>query len=344
MHRHRNAFTLVELLVVIAIIGVLVALLLPAVQAAREAARRSACQNNLKQIGLAILNYESSKGRLPPGRHGCDGDGQCNAQHGADRNDPLNPASGLLLILPYVEGQTLFDRLTKFQSSAESLGNAAWLAKPGMREVIAQRPAAYGCPADDSPAKAAINAVGDEWGTGSYGLVMGSMGVDQFNPHKYRNDGLFFYLQSFQLRRVEDGLSTTLMAGERIAVESGPYVEYLDGRGVTLAKENLWAIGQRSEWTLFNAVNPINQLQITGKYAEYNSRFLHGTFSSRHPGGVQFVFGDGRVDYLRDEIELKIYWALATRAGGVNETQSASATYIDGISPGWPAPEDHNYH
>jgi prepilin-type N-terminal cleavage/methylation domain-containing protein len=105
--RLSKAFTLVELLVVIAIIGILIALLLPAVQAAREAARRSSCTNNLKQIGLAMLNYESARKRFPPGRLSCEGGSPCGALP-ADRR--RNSSSALVMILPFIEHQPLYDQ------------------------------------------------------------------------------------------------------------------------------------------------------------------------------------------------------------------------------------------
>jgi len=110
-----TGFTLVELLVVIAIIGVLVALLLPAVQAAREAARRMQCVNNLKQVGLACLNYESARGELPPGRLGCDAFATPNPANlvpgVCSPTAPGHSLSTFWMILPYVEGQPLFDQV-----------------------------------------------------------------------------------------------------------------------------------------------------------------------------------------------------------------------------------------
>ena len=100
-------FTLVELLVVIAIIGILVALLLPAVQAAREAARRTQCQNNLKQLGLAALNHEGTHKHLPPGRMGCDGAANLNCSPG----EWSRAASGFLPMLPFLEEPALYDSI-----------------------------------------------------------------------------------------------------------------------------------------------------------------------------------------------------------------------------------------
>ncbi len=113
----RQGFTLVELLVVIAIIGVLVALLLPAVQAARESARRAQCLNNLRQIGLAMINYESSKGELPAGRLFC-GPESASVSDNICNNERVS-LSGFWVILPYMEQQALFDRIDLSQPASQ---------------------------------------------------------------------------------------------------------------------------------------------------------------------------------------------------------------------------------
>lgn len=122
--RSQQGFTLVELLVVIAIIGILVALLLPAVQAAREAARRAQCTNNLKNIGLAMVNYESSKRAFPAGRYGCDtfGTDICS---GVAQEDRVGP-SAFVAILPYLEEVSLFD-----QFSQNNFKNGPWPSRNG---------------------------------------------------------------------------------------------------------------------------------------------------------------------------------------------------------------------
>lgn len=334
--RKYAAFTLVELLVVIAIIGILVGLLLPAVQAAREAARRTQCQSNMKNIGLGLLNYENTFKSLPPGRKGCDGDSQCRTQRNANRS----PVSGLLLILPFLEEQAIYDRyqpMVKWSEVNVGFDTNAWFNQPGNVEVVAQRPDVYVCGSDQSPATSAMGDV--QWSLSSYCLVSGSMGLDQFNPMKYNNDGLFYYVHQHPLRRVVDGMNHTLMVAEQLAVSTSNDIEMLEANGIDVQKINFWAVGLGGRWGLLNTNRPINHSLLAGFRggADGIIDYAH----SNHPGGAQFVFGDGRVDFLNDNIDLQVYWALGTRAGPIDELDKPS--YIYGRSPGFPLLEDHNY-
>src|SRR4051812_32054733 len=124
LSRARRAFTLVELLVVIAIIGILVALLLPAIQAAREAARRASCVNNMKNVGLAMHNFVTVRREFPPGRNGCAGStaAPCNCPAGQNTYDG---SSGFVFLLPYMEDQKMYD-----MAHIEAGGLFNWVASP----------------------------------------------------------------------------------------------------------------------------------------------------------------------------------------------------------------------
>src|SRR5688572_25295465 len=139
----RRGFTLVELLVVIAIIGILIALLLPSVQAAREAARRSQCANNLKQFGIAIHNDHSAHKRLPPGRLGCDNTSgaPCTGQTQAQRSG----MSGFVYLLPQLE-ETALAALVDMEQPIWSRVNTWWT--PRNLELVAARPPVMVCPSD----------------------------------------------------------------------------------------------------------------------------------------------------------------------------------------------------
>jgi prepilin-type N-terminal cleavage/methylation domain-containing protein len=161
--RDASGFTLVELLVVIAIIGILVALLLPAIQAAREAARRSQCVNNEKQIGLALLNYESTHKAFPAGRHGCDNSVENFV--GCEPVKTIEPSemSAFVKILPFLEEQALHDLLTTVDASTfktpykiiwpagedKSTDLQLW-AQPRLQEALNRRPTPFVCPSSDS--------------------------------------------------------------------------------------------------------------------------------------------------------------------------------------------------
>jgi prepilin-type N-terminal cleavage/methylation domain-containing protein/prepilin-type processing-associated H-X9-DG protein len=303
--RDRGAFTLVELLVVIAIIGILISLLLPAVQSAREAARRSQCTNNLKQLLLGIENYESARKRYPPGRNGCDGitNAPCN---GSATGPHRNGGSGWLLVLPYLEMAALQETCTVATDPAKAPDDEYYTPTA---QTLAERPDAFVCPSDS--AEPFYKPTGTTQATGSYVFVHGKQGPDQgiSGAMKVGNTGLFVYMKSFTKQECIDGLSNTMALGE-------VYDGHLD------RWPNRWTLASRHEDNLRSTVNPINTPAGQGVTTSPYGVPLNGAMGSRHPGGAMFAFADGRVVFLRESISLTIYQALSTRKGG--EAISAS--------------------
>ncbi len=299
----RSAFTLVELLVVIAIIGVLIALLLPAVQAAREVARRMHCSNNLKQIGMAIDNYETVNKKFPPGRKGCDGITDTSTKNSVScASDPATKRLGystFVFILPYMELPGLYKNF-----DLDTLWITAIPLDPNSKNgrAVQQRPQEFVCPSDLSPALSSLHgADNDDAGlgaTGSYAMVSGTQGPPG-HPWQIKidNDGPFIYKKQFSRKDIGDGVSHTVFVGE-----------LRDG----MCK---WSAGQRHS-SLRSTVNPINTPKGKGSVDDTDpNNIMNGAFGSLHKGGANFAFGDGHVTYITDEIATAVYRALVTRAG-----------------------------
>ena len=301
----RSGFTLVELLVVIAIIGVLVALLLPAVQAAREAARRAQCSNNLKQIGLAMLNYEDTYKCLPPGRVGCDGDGsnQCN---GYNSGAGTLGWSGFVSTLPFLEQSALFNKIDYAPVPWGVTGG--WDNATNM-EVVSARPKFIVCPSDNSkPFLDNQPSSGKKAATGSYGLCGGSLGPPNGGGIKHLNTGVFVYRSCFRLADVTDGTSNQFLVGE-IRGSDG----YVNGVA-NGAAPNMWTTGSRF-MSLRTTVNPVNTLPAQGNVDKTGAP-ANAAFGSLHPAGAQFVFVDGHVSMILNQINFVTYQRLSMRADG----------------------------
>lgn len=308
----RKGFTLVELLVVIAIIGILIALLLPAVQAAREAARRSQCTNNLKQIVLAMANYEDSIKSLPPGRMGSD----CSDYYGLAPISGTNikydyqrqGTSGFVPLLPYLELKSLHDQIG-FQMGAIAPANcnlgpstSGWLNLiPNYDQLFRTRPSVFVCPTNRDEPLYTVNNPTPVYSTGCYALCSGSIGPSQgiSAAVKAGNTGMFMYIRSMKYADCADGLSNTFFVGEVIKVHTAEGV-------------NRWWIAGRHTDSLRTTDNPLNT--PPGKGVVYGSN--NGAFGSYHPGGGNFGFGDGTVRFISETIDLAVYRALSTREGG----------------------------
>jgi prepilin-type N-terminal cleavage/methylation domain-containing protein/prepilin-type processing-associated H-X9-DG protein len=305
-----HGFTLVELLVVIAIIGILVALLLPAIQAAREAARRSQCTNNLKQLCLATLNYEGTKRHLPPARYGCDGTNNCSPGDVWARG-----ASGFLVILPFLEEVSLFDSIDftdgPWKAPANAPARDTVLPHGANRIVVGTPLEVMNCPSDTKLPFVEFKPTSQEpEATGSYAFCAGSFGptfgID--GKVKYANNGAFMYIRGtdrdgLALRKITDGTSRTIFFGETF-----------DGHAS--ATRNRWTAAERHVDGIRTTDNPMNTVAGTGG-AELSlyGYITTGVFASRHPGGAQFAFGDGHVEFIHEGISLESYQALSTRAG-----------------------------
>lgn len=283
----RDGFTLVELLVVIAIIGILVALLLPAIQAAREAARRSECINNLKQIALALQNYENTYRLFPPGRMGCDG---CCSPPNAPST------SGFVMILPYLELQTLYDEFGEFAPGV-----------PGSlpQSVVATRPEAFVCPSSVMP-ETYTDSGGKQWATSSYALCAGHRGPTYgigCATVKWDNTGMFMYRDPKTLSDVLDGTSNVIFVGE-----------VTDGHRP--GHTNRWPTAGRHVDSLRTTDNPINTAYQQGVTFSNYGNPCNGAFASRHPGGANFALVDGSVHFFSEDINLQLYRLLGRRESG----------------------------
>ena len=322
MKNNRNGFTLVELLVVIAIIGVLVALLLPAIQAAREAARRMQCANNLKQISLALLGYENSYGEFPAARFGSDliapntvidcGNGETFTIPDLG-NMSDSGASAMVMILPFLEQQALFDEL---QPNTVPIWNAKNISTwaPQVADVLSQRPEVYRCPSDtiDEPAQWAHGVpLTVPVAAGSYANVLGSVRPDGPNGAiKYCGDGVFFYCRKIRQSEITDGLSNTLFVGEtrdgHLTDDSGKAIN-----------SNIWSNGNRMQSTMRTTATPLNTPPGVDGGAGLRTQaeaYSNGGFSSYHPGGANFAYGDGHIVFISDSIDMPTYTVMAGRA------------------------------
>ena len=336
----RRGFTLIELLVVIAIIGVLIALLLPAVQAAREAARRSQCVNNLKQIGLGIHNYESAINGLPWG-HGYLG---------------WNDWAAAPLLLPYLEQSPVYNAI-----NFANTGNAA---APGAAQNLTIQIMTLNillCPSDtdriiQSPKYGHSNYCGNAGNCPNCFFAVNELGA---------SNGVFFSVANgsptVAFRDITDGLSNTAFFSEKVKgmtlagntntnnydplkptssvvqvndagtgkdLTPNPYYTSCKAaaptQSATLAGGGI-AFGQywwdgHPECGMYNHVMPPNTWSCDD--GNVNAQGAT-TASSRHSGGVNVLLGDGSVRFLKDSISPNVWWALSTRAGG--ETISASS-------------------
>lgn len=310
--RRSRGFTLIELLVVIAIIAVIMSLLLPAVQYAREAARRTQCRNNLKQIGLAVHNYESTHRMFPPGRIGF----------------PM-VFSAQAHILPYLDGGNLYN-LIDF-STAPNFGPPA---SPMTRNEVAARTtiSTYVCPTDFG------RIAGSEFGPTNYVACVGS-GVGASSSIK-TGDGVMYSASGIRFADVTDGLSNTIAFSEQTLGVGGnpsspaggpagkPDGEVLELTGATPTTDAACVVGGAGAWsglrgakwmnghygdTLYNNYYAPNSKQFDCGNASHN--FGLTAARSRHTGGVFILLCDGSARFVGDNVKLELWQGLATRAG-----------------------------
>ena len=335
METRARGFTLIELLVVIAIIAVLIALLLPAVQAARAAARRIQCVNNLKQIGIAMQNFHDVQGTFPWG----------------GKSSPSQ--SWTFIILPYLE-QTVMSNAQNMNNPSTDFTNST---------VVQSKLNVFNCPADplagavwisQKPATIPNRSKGNyvvNWGNSDFeqNMPLSTIANDSLAPANlgqyvtvtsltgpFRVNNTTTAITPFSMRNILDGTSNTMMASEiRIApdaVPPGKTAIASDSRG------DVWSEGTKCGYTFMAATTPnspipdqlsgtdcVNPspygnpacLQTTGNTRQFNAP------RSYHPGGVNVLFCDGSVKFVKDSVSIPIFRALSTMAGG--EVVSADA-------------------
>ncbi len=340
--RAPRGFTLVELLVVIAIIGILIALLLPAVQAAREAARRAQCTNNLKQLGLAVLNYENAMRTLPINW----GEGDIGDAPAAPSGD-IYGHSWLTMILPYVELDTVYKNAEDYFGTNWKYGHG-W---PAPTNTTTEHPAvfpvsAFNCPSDTHNSGLLDNqllADGVDVGITNYKSVaganwQGTTGVAHYRkqdvlpadggPYGGRNassyDGLD-YGDGAICRGMGPQVTKTTTTGSKITKGKAIVTrmrDFRDGASNTLViGESIPEYCAFSAWFWFQG--SIGTCGLPMNYTPDGQQNPTATdwtqsmgFMSRHTGGGNFTMGDGSVRFISETIAIDIYHGLATIDGG----------------------------
>jgi len=322
---HQRGFTLIELLVVIAIIAVLVSLLLPAVQQAREAARRSQCKNQLKQLAVALHNYLETHSVFPPGKVG-----------GTLQSAGAGTQIGWIpLLLPFIEQSGIYQQVAPYmdgtvpgQSSSSS--PSTW---PGAKTEISL----LKCPSDPNAGKkSGLTTTGTMTGRvfSNYAACMGSNGSNGppatgtavYDHLGLRLDGMFYVRSKIKMRDVTDGSSNTLMLGEIRIVPDRPDLAYTAG-GADF-RGYIW--NMEGPTILFTALNPPNtrvgdrlwnirtdDLTVPGIQATCSADCatrIHAR--STHTGGVQVALADGSARFISENIALTTYQNLASRNDG----------------------------
>lgn len=305
--RLRAGFTLIELLVVIAIIAILIALLVPAVQKVRESAARTQCQNNMKQIALAVHAYHDVYKKFPrnasPNHFGYDDNGRS--------------WSWMAAILPYIEQEPLYKQLVNPATTTNvvSINYYTFNERQAQHATIVT---VYMCPSDSPGANPSFNRAngstgagagltnyrgvsGSNWCWGSYtntGPSGDCNGLDNGNGLFFRQDNVT--LRGQTIHGIADGSSNTFMIGEDIP-----------------------DMNQHCGWTRSNYANgtcsiPLNNAMQSGQPGFNNPGDWPNVYSfrSRHTGGANFAFGDGRIQFVSATIDINVYRALATRNGG----------------------------
>jgi len=325
----RRGFTLVELLVVIAIIGILIALLLPAVQAAREAARRTQCSNNLKQLGLALQNYLSATKSFPPGGLDCD------------------RGSWWYHVMPYIEDQAAHERLY--------VSVHIWWADPSNQPLIAAwQPPYMFCPSSPLPMRIVIDNVDNlnpdckdhpmPTYVGISGATDGDVGspifpdvISGLRGISARN-GMLYDQSGVRDGYVTDGFSNTMIVaeqsdwgredGEKRDIRStacgGPFICHCNGSwgGMGYGAGSVPAANLTGtnfyNYNITTVRYPINDKEWVGVRSIGKSWFgeLNKTIQSAHPGGAQVLFADGSVQFLSETLDINVLYNLANRDDG----------------------------
>ena len=314
----RRGFTLVELLVVIAIIGILIALLLPAVQAAREAARRMQCSSNMKQLGLAVLAYEDALGNLPPGAMCVPFRSDGNQ---SDWNDPELHCSILVHILPYMEQQTLWEYFDFTVRNADR--EISKIQGPGGKPLTAVEIPTFMCPSDTASAKNMNRAHHNYSASRGANALANNPAFSCSHPFGAYADVTYAEAESApgtkysgpftrrgvctELRDITDGLSHTIFFGE---VRPEASIHAYQG----------WGSSNNGNG-IVSTIIPINydstkhdpSSDNCGGWMNWNTEL---GFKSAHPGGAQFLFGDGSVRFLQESIDHQLYQYLGSKADG----------------------------